>query len=154
MFRVVLKTLLSCNVIFNYTQSYMNMTMYVVLYLWCILNKDQEVAFWFGTRFKAAQFPWVFLLFNLIIGGQFMQGLCGIFVGHIYYFLKYRYTADFGGTSYLETPQFMHKYFPSGSGTRRFTGSSRMGQAAGVGDAPAPRRPGGHTWGTGHRLGD
>ncbi|XP_041376840.1 derlin-1-like [Gigantopelta aegis] len=39
-----------------------------VLYVWCQLNKDQIVTFWFGTRFKAMYLPWVLLAFNMIIG--------------------------------------------------------------------------------------
>ena len=33
--------------------------------------------------------------------------LIGIFVGHMFYFLKYKYPIDFGGTSFLETPQIL-----------------------------------------------
>lgn len=40
-----------------------------VLYLWCQLNKDMIVSFWFGTQFKAMYLPWVLLGFNLIIAG-------------------------------------------------------------------------------------
>lgn len=40
-----------------------------VLYVWCQLNKDVIVSFWFGTRFKAMYLPWVLLGFNMIIAG-------------------------------------------------------------------------------------
>ncbi|GJQ78300.1 hypothetical protein Trydic_g22139 [Trypoxylus dichotomus] len=40
-----------------------------VLYVWCQLNKDVIVSFWFGTRFKAMYLPWVFLGFNMILSG-------------------------------------------------------------------------------------
>lgn len=40
-----------------------------ILYVWCQLNKDVIVSFWFGTRFKAMYLPWVLLGFNLIISG-------------------------------------------------------------------------------------
>uniref|UniRef100_A0A0L8GRN5 Derlin n=1 Tax=Octopus bimaculoides TaxID=37653 RepID=A0A0L8GRN5_OCTBM len=39
-----------------------------VLYIWCQLNKDTTVTFWFGTRFPAMYLPWVLLGFNLIVG--------------------------------------------------------------------------------------
>lgn len=38
-----------------------------VLYVWCKLNKDVIVNFWFGTRFKAMYLPWVLLGMNLIL---------------------------------------------------------------------------------------
>ena len=41
-----------------------------VLYVWCQLNKDTIVNFWFGTQFKAMYLPWVLFGFNLIISGQ------------------------------------------------------------------------------------
>ena len=34
-----------------------------------------------------------------------MIELIGIFVGHVYYFLKFRYAQDFGGPDLLKTPQ-------------------------------------------------
>ncbi|KPJ19732.1 Derlin-1 [Papilio machaon] len=40
-----------------------------VLYVWCQLNKDVIVSFWFGTRFKAMYLPWVLLAFNLVLSG-------------------------------------------------------------------------------------
>lgn len=40
-----------------------------VLYVWCQLNKETIVSFWFGTRFKAQFLPWVLLGFNMILGG-------------------------------------------------------------------------------------
>nr|CAD7425207.1 unnamed protein product [Timema monikensis] len=42
-----------------------------VLYVWCQLNKDMIVNFWFGTQFKAMYLPWVLLAFNLVISGGY-----------------------------------------------------------------------------------
>ena len=41
-----------------------------ILYVWCQLNKDTIVNFWFGTQFKAMYLPWVLFGFNLIISGK------------------------------------------------------------------------------------
>ena len=38
-----------------------------VLYVWCQLNRDVIVNFWFGTRFKAMYLPWVLFLVNVIL---------------------------------------------------------------------------------------
>lgn len=39
------------------------------LYVWCQLNRDVIVSFWFGTRFKAMYLPWVLVAFNWILRG-------------------------------------------------------------------------------------
>ena len=49
--------------------------------------------------------PWVLCLFNMIIRGNGMTELMGIFVGHLYFFLMFKYPQDFGGRSFLSTPQ-------------------------------------------------
>ena len=62
------------------------------------------VRFFFGITLKAQYLPWVLCLFNMIVKGGGMIELIGIFVGHIYYFLKFRYAQDFGGDEWLKTP--------------------------------------------------
>ncbi|BFZ12902.1 hypothetical protein BsWGS_15941 [Bradybaena similaris] len=123
-----------------------------VLYIWCQLNKDQIVSFWFGTRFKAMYLPWVLFAFNLIIGSGGMMELFGIVVGHLYFFLMFKYPQDFGGVQLLKVPNFLYRLFPR-----------RQGGMSGFGQAPASRRPGDagnngglwgrHNWGQGQQLG-
>lgn len=125
-----------------------DLLIFSVLYVWCQINRDQIVSFWFGTRFKAAYLPWVLFAFNMIIRGGGMSELLGIFVGHLYFFLKFKYPQDFGGRPLLETPQFLYKYFPN-----------MRGSISGFGVAPQSRRatPANderHRWGGGgQRLG-
>lgn len=121
-----------------------------VLYVWCQVNRDTVVQFWFGTQFKAMYLPWALAAFNVLLGGNGFMELIGIFVGHMFFFLKYKYPIDYGGASFLNTPQILYKYFPS-----------RAGGVSGFGQAPASRRPaaqadeGRHPWGgAGQRLGD
>jgi len=126
-----------------------------VLYVWCQLNKDTVVSFWFGTRFKAMYLPWVLFAFNLIIGSGGMMELFGIIVGHLYFFLMFKYPQDFGGAQLVSVPRFLYTLFPK-----------RQGGVAGFGQAPASRRPQadndggnagggwrGHQWGRGNNLG-
>jgi len=47
--------------------------------------------------------PWVLLAFNFILSGA-MFSLVGIVVGHLYFFLKFKYPQELGGAAYLETP--------------------------------------------------
>lgn len=78
-----------------------------VLYVWCQLNKEVIVSFWFGTRFKAMYLPWVLLGFNLIMSNGSLFAIIGILVGHLYFFLKFTYPQELGGRAFLETPSFM-----------------------------------------------
>ena len=117
-----------------------------VLYVWCQVNKDVIVNFWFGTQFKAMYLPWVLWAFNMVISGGGTPELVGIIVGHLYFFLMFKYPQDFGGPSLLATPNFMYNLFPNARG-----GAGGYGQAPNQGE----ERPGGfrgHQWGAGHRL--
>ncbi|XP_066257380.1 derlin-1 [Euwallacea similis] len=120
-----------------------------VLYVWCQLNKDVIVTFWFGTRFKAVFLPWVLLIFNLVMSGGGLMELIGILIGHLYFFLTFKYPQELGGPALLATPGFLKNWFPD------------EGNIHGFGQAPerapgVPRGPGvfrGHNWGQGHTLG-
>ncbi|XP_065913744.1 derlin-1-like [Dysidea avara] len=117
------------------------------MYVWCQLNADVIVSFWFGMRFKAMYLPWVFAGLNFILQGGGVNELIGILVGHLYYFLKYCYPEEYGGRELLHTPEILYKYFPNCRG-----GVSGFG-------APQPtarRYPGDdnrHNWGAGQQLG-
>jgi len=87
-----------------------------VLYVWCQLNRDMIVQFWFGTKFKAMYLPWVLLMVNLILSGGGFDSLLGILIGHLYYFLKFKYPQDLGGQRWLETPSLLKSYFPDITG--------------------------------------
>lgn len=138
-----------------------------ILYVWCQLNKDTIVNFWFGTQFKAMYLPWVLFGFNMIIAGGGVMELVGILIGHMYFFLMFKYPQDFGGPSLLSTPSFLYNFFPN-----------KRGGNTGYGQAPASAQPGAggggggggghqdggnqgdgggfprpHAWGQGNRLG-
>ncbi|KAL5261535.1 hypothetical protein ACHWQZ_G007295 [Mnemiopsis leidyi] len=118
-----------------------------VLYVWCQINRETVVQFWFGTQFKAMYLPWALAAFNVLLGGNGITELIGIFVGHMFFFLKYKYPIDYGGASFVNTPQIMYKYFPNRSG-----GVSGFGQAP-ASRRQAPRDEGRHNWGAGNPLG-
>uniref|UniRef100_A0A2K5ISA1 Derlin n=1 Tax=Colobus angolensis palliatus TaxID=336983 RepID=A0A2K5ISA1_COLAP len=105
----------------------------------------------FLYRFQACYLPWVILGFNYIIGGSVINELIGNLVGHLYFFLMFRYPMDLGGRNFLSTPQFLYRWLPS-----------RRGGVSGFGVPPASLRRaadqngggGRHNWGQGFRLGD
>ncbi|XKL60341.1 hypothetical protein PGB90_001357 [Kerria lacca] len=119
-----------------------------ILYVWCQLNKDTIVTFWFGTTFKAMYLPWVFFAFNFIIAGGGISELIGILAGHMYYFLKYTHPQEYGVQSYLRTPSFLYNWFPS----RRIAGG--FGVPPSRSSATADQsNTGRHNWGRGRVLG-
>lgn len=118
-----------------------------VLHVWCQLNKETIVTFWFGSRFKAVYLPWVLLGFNVVISGGGAMELIGIVVGHFYYFLMFKYPQELGGPVLLQTPLFLKNWFPDETGGVHTFGSppERPGFP--------PRGPHGRDWGRGHVLG-
>lgn len=119
-----------------------------VLYVWCQLNKETIVSFWFGTRFKAMYLPWVLLGFNMLMSNGSLFAVVGIIVGHLYFFLKFTYPQELGGANFLQTPQFIKRYYPDVRPSGVF-GLAPEGRAD-----PQPRNTGGVFAGTGRRLGD
>ncbi|BHF76256.1 Derlin 1 [Sparganum proliferum] len=87
-----------------------------VMYVWCQMNREAVVQFWFGTQFKAIYFPWALVVFNIIIRGSALMELVGIFVGHVYYFFAHQYPQEFGGPQLLKTPAFLYRLLPSTRG--------------------------------------
>jgi Derlin-1 len=83
-----------------------------VLYVWCQLNREMIVTFWFGSRFKAMYLPWVLFAFNVMLTNGGMLSLFGILIGHLYFFLKFTYPQELGGSSFLTTPSFIKRYYP------------------------------------------
>lgn len=120
-----------------------------VLYVWAQFNKEMIVSFWFGTRFKAHYLPWVILIFNFIIGGSFVNELTGNLVGHLYFFLMFKYPMDLGGRCFLSTPEFLYRFFPNTRGISGFGVPPTR--------RPVPQEPpaggGRYNWGQGFRLG-
>jgi len=131
-----------------------------VLYIWCQLNKDTIVSFWFGTRFKAMYLPWVLFAFNLVISGGGILELVGILIGHLYFFLMFKYPQDIGGPALISTPSILKRWFPEARGGMGGFGIPPQSRAA-------PAQPGaagggggmgglfrGHQWGRGQQLGN
>lgn len=124
-----------------------------VLYVWCQLNQDTIVSFWFGTQFKAMYLPWVLLGFNLIVAGGGMMELVGILVGHLYFFLAFKYPQDFGGISLLTTPQILYNYFPNQRGIVLGFGQAPQAATGGGGGGAGGGSGGGWFRGQGNTLG-
>ena len=113
-----------------------------------MLNQDQIVSFWFGTRFKARYLPWALFGVNFMLVGGGLFELVGILVGHLYFFVMLKYPAE-QGVTLIQTPQFLYSYFPNNQPASFVP----PGRTARPGAAPsAPTAPTGHDWGRGRRL--
>jgi Derlin-1 len=122
-----------------------------VLYVWCQLNRETIVSFWFGTRFKAMYLPWVLLGFNMLMSNGSLFAIVGILVGHLYFFLKFTYPQELGGPNLFETPSYwVKKYYPDVRPSGVF-GLAPEGRAP---DPANPPRRTGVFGGTGQRLGN
>lgn len=54
----------------KYLQFIMEPMVLSVVYVWCRLNPDEIVDFWFGLQFKAIYLPWVFAAFEWLLSGR------------------------------------------------------------------------------------
>ncbi|XP_075152111.1 derlin 1 [Haematobia irritans] len=130
----------------------MDLLVVAVTYIWCQLNKEVIVNFWFGSRFKAIYLPWVLAGMELIFQGS-IASLIGIFIGHFYYFLKFQYPQELGGNAFLETPNILKQYVPDTSGGISYFGVPPASRAD---QRPAAGGAGGgfpNAWGRGNTLG-
>lgn len=120
------------------------------IYVYCMLNPELIVTFFFGLTFQAKYLPWVLGLFRLITAGNIFNEILGIVVGHVYFFFKFKYPGELGGVEYLVTPKFLQDMFPSD--TRLSGGFGNVPTRAREDDRDDNR--GGTFVGRGNRLGD
>ena len=85
----------------------------MILFLQIIFNHLHQLS---SLVFQAMYLPWVLFGFNLIIQGSGVMELIGILIGHLYFFLMFKYPQDFGGASLLKTPQIFYEWFPNQAG--------------------------------------
>lgn len=133
----------------------MNSMVMSVIYVYCMVNQEQIVSFWFGTRFKARYLPWALFSVNFILGGGGMTDLVGIIVGHLYYFVMMKYPAE-QGVTLIQTPQLLYSYLPN-QDPISYMESSRPPRPTTVPTTNRPQQPVAPTsyqWGRGRRLDD
>eukprot|EP00211_Chloroparvula_japonica_P015456 CAMPEP_0119155392 /NCGR_PEP_ID=MMETSP1310-20130426/51719_1 /TAXON_ID=464262 /ORGANISM="Genus nov. species nov., Strain RCC2339" /LENGTH=197 /DNA_ID=CAMNT_0007147989 /DNA_START=264 /DNA_END=857 /DNA_ORIENTATION=+ len=84
--------------------------MLMVTYYWSRMNPNVMISF-FGIPFKGRYLPWVLVALNFLMGGMPIVQLCGIFVGHIYFFFV-DVLPETQGVRYVRTPWFLFRLFP------------------------------------------
>lgn len=58
-----------------------------------------------GVSLKSGYFPWIYMGFNVLLGKSFLVYLVGLFLGHIYIFIKDIMLLKIH-KDYLPTPKF------------------------------------------------
>lgn len=83
-----------------------------LVYIWSRRNPDVLLSFFGVITFKAPWLPWALIAMNVVLHGQWPKTeLCGIVVGHIYYFLCDIYPATHDGYRPMDPPQFWSRLF-------------------------------------------
>lgn len=78
-----------------------------LVYIWSRRNPDTRLSFLGLLTFKAPWLPWVLVAFNVVLHGHWPKDeLCGIVVGHIWYFFNDIYPTAHGGHRPLDPPQW------------------------------------------------
>lgn len=114
-------------------------TVHMILYLWARNNPTQQVSVMGVITLAAPYLPWAFVVITVIMGGDPLLDLLGIFCGHVYWFLT-DVLPKTHGTRLISTPGLWYRLW---------------------GDLPPATQPneharrnmfGGHSWGSGQRL--
>ncbi|ORC85997.1 uncharacterized protein TM35_000311830 [Trypanosoma theileri] len=113
----------------------------------------------FVFEFRANTFPWVLLVFHVIMGGGFVEDIVGIIIGHLYYFVK-DILPETQGVQLLQTPAWFLRYVMpnnnnNAAGPRVWTsgGYRPMQTTMGGNTAAASTSASHHQWGKGRTLG-
>lgn len=83
-----------------------------LIYIWSRKNPDTMLSFLGLVVFRAPYLPWVLLMFSLVVHGTVPKDeMCGIVVGHIWYFFNDVYPPLHDGHSPLDPPYWWIRLF-------------------------------------------
>ncbi|KAK0298987.1 hypothetical protein LTS00_002750 [Friedmanniomyces endolithicus] len=87
-----------------------------LVYIWSRRNPDVRLSFLGLLTFKAPWLPWVLIAFNVVLHGHWPKDeLCGIAVGHVWYFFNDIYPSTHGGHRPMDPPQWWIRLFERGA---------------------------------------
>jgi Derlin-2/3 len=92
---------------------------FMVMYVWARRNPYLRLTVFGIMNFTAPYWPWVNVLFTLLLGASPKANLLGIVVGHVYYFLEDVYPLMPGGRRYCEAPYLLRMLFNEHAQQRR-----------------------------------
>lgn len=94
-----------------------NSLLFALIYIWSKYDPESQITI-YGFLIKAYQFPFILMIFNMLIGGGIVADLMGLAVGHIYYILKETVPVQYG-YDLLKTPEFLGYFAKRASGEQR-----------------------------------
>ncbi|KAF2666379.1 ER-associated proteolytic system protein Der1 [Microthyrium microscopicum] len=79
----------------------------VLVYIWSRRNPDAMLSFLGLLTFRAPWLPWVLMGFSFVMHGIVPKDeICGVIVGHVWYYFNDIYPPVHGGSRPLDPPQF------------------------------------------------
>lgn len=85
-----------------------------LVYIWGRRNPDTRLSFLGILVFTAPYLPWVLMAFSLVVHGIVPKDeICGVVVGHIWYFFNDVYPSLHGGHRPLDPPGWWIRLFES-----------------------------------------
>lgn len=93
-----------------------------LVYIWSRRNPDTRLSFLGLLVFTAPYLPWVLMGFSLVVHGIIPKDeICGVVVGHIWYFFNDVYPPLHGGHRPLDPPLWWRRLFDSQADARDAT---------------------------------
>lgn len=83
-----------------------------LVYIWSRRNPDTRLSFLGLLVFTAPYLPWVLMLFSLFVHGTIPKDeICGVIVGHVWYFFSDVYPSLHDGHRPLDPPVWWRRLF-------------------------------------------
>lgn len=83
-----------------------------LVYIWSRRNPETRLSFLGLLVFSAPYLPWVLMAFSLVVHGIVPKDeICGVVVGHIWYFFNDVYPSLHGGHRPLDPPSWWRRIF-------------------------------------------
>ena len=87
----------------------------VLVYIWSRRNPDTQLAFLGLLVFKAPWLPWVLMAFSFAVHGTVPKDeICGVMVGHCWYYFNDIYPPTHGGARPLDPPSWWVRLWEPG----------------------------------------
>ena len=103
-----------------------------LIYISSQIRGDQITSFMFGFQFKSKFLPWVYILWDIVMGGNIMMSLIGIVTGHAVYYANILFPLNNNGRTLISTPAFFNRMFPAPTGIHGFNQGQPQTKPPGV----------------------